>query len=142
MSKVTSSSVTYVFLGYKYQIEGKVIHGKKLGRKLGFPTANLKIQDNVLLPKRGVYFCKAEIDNKMYDAAVSIGYNPTVQAAKKQQEIFVEAHILEFNKDIYDKSIKLYFMDRLRDELKFSSLEELVRQLNRDMLRIKNYIFT
>ncbi len=130
------------FLGYKYQIEGKVIHGKKLGRKLGFPTANLKIQDNVLLPKRGVYFCKAEIDNKMYDAAVSIGYNPTVQAAKKQQEIFVEAHILEFNKDIYDKSIKLYFMDRLRDELKFSSLEELVRQLNRDMLRIKNYIFT
>jgi len=130
------------FLGRKYMLEGKVVHGKKLGRKLGFPTANLEINQNILLPKRGVYFCKIEIDNKIYDSAVSIGYNPTVQSNKAYQEIFVEAHILEFEDDIYGKSVKIYFMDRLRDELKFNSLEDLVRQLNRDVLRIKNYIFT
>lgn len=130
------------FLGHKYEIKGTVIHGKKLGRKLGFPTANLEINNNILLPKRGVYFCKAEVESKLYDAAVSIGYNPTVQANKQNPEIFVEAHILEFDNDIYEKSVTLHFMDRLRDELKFSSLEELIRQLNKDMLRIKNYIFT
>lgn len=123
-------------------LEGKVVHGKKLGRKLGFPTANLEVNQDILLPKRGVYFCKIEVDGKTYDAAVSIGYNPTIQSNKPFQEIFVEAHILEFEDDIYGKSVKLYFMDRLRDELKFNSLDDLIRQLNRDVLRIKNYIFT
>ncbi|WP_347450819.1 bifunctional riboflavin kinase/FAD synthetase [Acetoanaerobium noterae] len=130
------------FLGRKYMLEGKVVHGKKLGRKLGFPTANLEVNQDILLPKRGVYFCKIEVDGKTYDAAVSIGYNPTIQSNKPFQEIFVEAHILEFEDDIYGKSVKLYFMDRLRDELKFNSLDDLIRQLNRDVLRIKNYIFT
>ncbi len=127
------------FLGRQYMFEGRVTHGKKLGRKLGFPTANLQVSKDVLLPKIGVYFCKTKIQDRIYDCAVSVGYNPTVQENSELNEVFVEVHILDFDEDIYEKTIKLYFVERLRDEIKFDSIDSLIKQLNTDVLRIRKF---
>lgn len=126
------------FLGRDYEISGVVVHGKKIGRVLGFPTANIEQDYDVLLPQKGVYYCKVLVDGVYYDGATSVGDNPTV----KDKGFSVETHLINFSGDIYGKSIKLFFLDRLRDEMKFSSLEDLKFQMNKDVLKIKNYIFT
>lgn len=112
----------------EYCLTGKVISGKKLGRKLGFPTANLEYDDNYVLPKVGVYYTKVLVNNEIYKGITSVGYNPTVNGDK----LTVETYILDFNKEIYNSNIKVYFIKRIRDEKKFNSLEELVDQLKSD----------
>lgn len=129
---------TASYLGREHEIEGTVIHGKKIGRELGFPTANLELTYPVLLPKKGVYYCKILIDSIEYDAAASVGNNPTV----KDKGFSVEAHVLGVDMDMYGKTVTLIFKERLRDEMKFNSLQELKFQMDKDVLRIKNYIFT
>lgn len=121
------------YLGRNYTIEGTVIHAKQLGRTLGFPTANLRLQENLIIPKRGIYATKVYIGNEVYVGATNIGYNPTVDGEK----ISVETNILEFDKDIYGKTIKLEFLERIRDEKKFKDLNELKIQLKMDT----NYIY-
>ncbi|WP_455538252.1 bifunctional riboflavin kinase/FAD synthetase [Terrisporobacter sp.] len=121
------------YLGRNYTIEGKVIHAKQLGRTIGFPTANLQPQGNLIIPKRGIYATKVHIGKEVYMGATNIGYNPTVNGDK----ISVETNILEFNKDIYGKTIKLEFLERIRDEKKFKDLNELKIQLKMDT----NYIY-
>lgn len=121
------------YLGRNYTIEGLVIHAKQLGRTLGFPTANLKLEENLIIPKRGIYATKVYIEDHVYIGATNIGYNPTVNG----QKISVETNILEFNKDIYGKTIKLEFLERIRDEKKFNDLNELKIQLKMDT----NYIY-
>lgn len=121
------------YLGRNYTIEGMVIHARQLGRTLGFPTANLKLQENLIIPKRGIYATKVHIGDEVYVGATNIGYNPTVNGEKMS----VETNILQFDKDIYGKTIKLEFLERIRDEKKFKDLNELKKQLKMDT----NYIY-
>ena len=121
------------YLGRNYTIEGTVIHAKKLGRTIGFPTANLKLESNIIIPKRGIYATKVYIGDEVYIGATNIGYNPTVNGEK----ISVETNILKFDQDIYGKTIKLEFLERIRDEKKFNDLNELKIQLKMDT----NYIY-
>jgi len=117
------------YLGYPYSLEAKVVQGRKIGRTLGFPTANLKIHENYkLVPKKGIYIVRVVFDNQDFKGMMSIGTNPTV----KGREQTIEVNILDFDKDIYGKKIKIYFLKRIRDEQKFNSIEELKIQMQKD----------
>ena len=116
-------------LGRHYQIRGTVSIGRNRGGKLlGFPTANINIQDE-LCPKTGIYAVTAEYENKTYPAVANIGYSPTFD-----DHIFtVEVHILDFNKDIYNQKLRVNFIRRLRDEIRFPSIEALSNQIKKDI---------
>jgi len=122
------------FLGRLFKIKGTVIHGQHLGRALGFPTANLSLPDELIIPLNGVYSGLVKIDSKVYHAVINVGKRPTIGDLKKD---LVEAHILDFNEDIYDKIIEISFLKRIRDEKKFDSLEELKVQIKKDCDFIK-----
>ncbi len=124
------------YLGYPFYITGNVIKGKQLGRTIGFPTANIKpAEDYKLIPQKGVYIVKVEIDTIEYPAMLNIGTNPTVG----ENKLTIEANILNFEGDIYDKEVKVSFYDRIRNEQKFNSLEELKQQLFVDKQVTENY---
>lgn len=124
-------------LGYHYSISGKVIDGKKLGRTIGYPTANLEINELKLLPKKGAYIVEVFVKNKFYKGMLSIGTNPTVNGEK----LTVEVYILDFNEDIYGENITINFRDFLHEEIKFESLEKLIERLDEDKKLTENYIF-
>ena len=116
-------------LGRYYQIRGKVVTGRDRGGKLlGFPTANINLQDE-LCPKKGVYAVTVECRGKMYKGVANIGYSPTFE----DQKFTVEVHILDFHEDIYEEKIRVNFVSRLRDEIKFNSIEELSEQIRKDI---------
>lgn len=118
-------------LGYKYQLNGTVVGGKRLGHTIGFPTANLNLTNSSkLIPADGVYICIAEINGVKSKAMVNIGTRPTVDGINQLRTI--EAHILDFNDDIYGKSLSLDFYHRLRSEIRFSSTGQLAEQLRLD----------
>lgn len=115
-------------LSKPYLIKGKVIHGKKLGRTIGFPTANLQFDGKMIIPKKGVYYTNIEYNNKIFKGITSVGNNPTVNG----KQLTIETFILNFNDTIYGQEIKVYFIERIRDEIKFNSLEELIEQIKQD----------
>ncbi|MEZ7197718.1 bifunctional riboflavin kinase/FAD synthetase [Pseudodesulfovibrio karagichevae] len=116
-------------LGRFYQVKGEVVHGMNRGGKLlGFPTANLKLVDE-LFPKPGVYAVWAEVDGAVYEGVANIGLNPTFG----NETLSVEAHLLDFSGDIYGDQIRVHFVQRIRDEKKFNSLEELKDRIARDV---------
>jgi len=116
-------------LGHDYSVEGIVIKGDGRGQRLSFPTANLMIENqNKLTPKEGVYVVQCEVLGKSYRGMANIGYKPTFGGVSRT----VEVHIFDFSEDIYGEKITTQFIQRLRDEVKFSSEEELVKQLNLD----------
>lgn len=127
-------SIANEMLSRHYSITGNVVHGKKLGRQIGFPTANISLTTPKLIPKVGVYYTNIEINGKIYKGITSIGNNPTVNG----KELTIETYILNFNEYIYDEEIKIYFIDRIRDEMKFNGLNELVCQLKRDKRYAEN----
>lgn len=116
-------------LGYEYSLKGRVIHGLENGRKIGFPTANIELDENYVIPKKGVYAGYTYVNDKKYESIINIGDNPTVGSLKRN---ILETHIINFSEDIYDQNIKVSFLEFLRDEKKFSSFEELKNQLNKD----------
>lgn len=117
-------------LGYNYKLTGTVVHGEQLGRKLGFATANIDVTCSYkLIPKHGVYACKAIINNKCYPAMMNIGTKPTVKSDSRES---IEVHIIDFEQNIYGKTISVEVLDKLRDEQKFSSLKALKEQLDND----------
>ena len=116
-------------LNYNYPLSGKVVHGDKIGRTLGFPTANLEVDPNKLIPKDGVYAVDVFVDDTKYLGLLSIGFRETVTNSREHR---VEVNILNFDQDIYGKTIKLEFLGRLRDEEKFNSLDELISAMNQD----------
>lgn len=124
------------FLGRPFNIKGKVVEGERIGRKIGFPTANLQPDDEIILPLRGVYSGLAEVEGIKYKAVINVGRKPTVGELEKD---LVEAHILSFNEDIYGKIISVYFLDRIRDEKKFNSLDELKIQIQTDCSLTEKY---
>jgi riboflavin kinase / FMN adenylyltransferase len=116
-------------LGRFYRISGTVIHGRNRGGKLlGFPTANIQLTDE-LFPKPGVYAVWTEAGGHIHPAVANIGFNPTFE----NKALSVEVHILDFKKDIYGQTINVHFVQRLRDEKKFGSLEDLIGQIRKDI---------
>lgn len=122
-------------LNRPYHFKSKVINGNKIGRTLGFPTANLLI-NSLYLPKNGVYFVIIVYNCSKYRGILNIGYNPTINLQSKKR---VEVHLLNFNDNIYNKELDVYFIEFLRDEKKFKNKEELILQIETDKERAKNY---
>jgi riboflavin kinase/FMN adenylyltransferase len=124
------------YLGYSYFITGTVITGKQLGRTIGFPTANIKIEENYkLIPQNGVYLVQASINSQLINGMMNIGTNPTVGAQEKS----IEIHFLDFDADIYNQELKVSILQRIRDEKKFNSLQDLQEQLQKDKVIAKEY---
>lgn len=113
-------------LGYNFFLTGEVKNGNELGRTIGFPTANLEV-DTLL--NNGVYKTQTTVDGVLYNSITNIGYNPTFN---EQKQLRIETNILDFNEDIYGKEIKVEFIDKIREEIKFQSKEHLQQQLNED----------
>ncbi|RAK23842.1 riboflavin kinase/FMN adenylyltransferase [Flavobacterium aquaticum] len=125
------------YLGYSYFISGKVVEGKKIGRTIGFPTANIQINENYkLLPKNGVYIVSSKIDNILHFGMMNIGKNPTLG----DNEQSIEIHFFDINEDIYNKNLQISILEHIREEQKFNSLTELQAQLEKDKLFSLNYI--
>ncbi|WP_321306091.1 bifunctional riboflavin kinase/FAD synthetase [Marinifilum fragile] len=119
------------YLGYRFFIKGDVVDGKKLGSKIGFPTANIDPQESYkLVPKDGVYAVKVDVDDKRYLGMLNIGVRPTVNNQLDNRSI--EVHILDFDQDIYYKNITIHFYKRIRNEQFFASIDELKEQLAKD----------
>lgn len=117
------------FLGYQYVLSGKIIKGKQLGRSIGFPTANLKIEENYkLIPKNGVYIVKSQLQGKTVFGIMNIGINPTVNG----ENLSIEVHFLDFDSNLYNKEISISVIERIRDEKKFNSIELLKVQIQKD----------
>jgi riboflavin kinase/FMN adenylyltransferase len=117
------------YLGRSYSFSGKVVHGKKLGRTIGFPTANLAINHpNKLIPAIGVYAVQCKVDDRIFGGMMNIGNNPTVPG----KDFSVEVNIFDFNAEIYDKVIEIFVLAKIRDEKKFGNLEELALILQLD----------
>ncbi|NLY66352.1 MAG: bifunctional riboflavin kinase/FAD synthetase [Tissierellia bacterium] len=121
-------------LGRNYCLIGTVIKGRSRGRKLGFPTANIRLNDRYVIPKTGVYKTFTYVDNSKFLSLTNIGYNPTFN----EKNLKIETYILDFDEDIYDSIIKIEFMEFIRDDIKFNSVEELKNQMHKDVLYIKN----
>lgn len=117
-----------------YSLTGRIVMGRQLGRQIGFPTANLSVDEKQLLPKGGVYFTNVLHNNRLFKAITNIGYNPTVNG----NNLTVETHIIDFNENIYNKTITVYFIKKIRAEKKFESLEFLVKALEKDKIFAKN----
>lgn len=120
-------------LGYEYFLEEKVIEGQKLGRQLGFKTANLFYPDNLVEIGRGVYKVKVDYKGETFDGIANYGLRPTVTNTDKAT---LEVHILNFDQDIYGEEIKVTFIKKIRDEKKFESLEELKNQIKEDISKV------
>ncbi len=123
-----------IYLGYNFMLTGKVIKGKKLGRKLNYPTANLHIKEEYkLIPKNGVYIVKCHIDSKIYFGMMNIGTNPTVNGTHRT----IETHFFDASFNLYDKNIQIEMLKRIRDEKKFDSIDQLqeAMQLDEDFSR-------
>lgn len=117
-------------LGKKYEIRGKVVRGNQRGALIGFPTANIEVDNkDKLIPARGVYFVEVDVAEKNYYGMMNIGFRPTFN---NSTEIVMEVHIFYFNGEIYNQPITIRFLDKLRDEKKFNSIDELKAQLQQD----------
>lgn len=125
-------------LGYEFGFSGKVVDGFKVGRKIGFPTANIEPEDtDKLIPTTGVYDVKLKIDGIMHRGMMNIGNRPTLQNGLKRS---IEVNIFDFNKDIYNERVEVKFVRRIRDEIKFENIDALIAQLTRDKEFILNTI--
>ena len=125
------------YLGYHYTITGVVVNGKKIGGQIGFPTANIHVEENYkLIPKTGVYVIKSFINNRVHFGMMNIGYRPTLDG--KHQTI--EAHFFDLHQDLYGKTLTIEFLYFLRDEQKFNSVDELILQLKNDKLSAQLFL--
>jgi riboflavin kinase / FMN adenylyltransferase len=118
------------FLGIPFQLQGEVVHGDEVGRELGFPTANLIPAQELMCPGHGVYACFAN----GHAAAVSIGVRPTFQTGRGE---LIEAYLLDFDGDLYGRTLRLDFLRRLRGERRFASVDALIAQMHRDVRRTR-----
>jgi len=125
-------------LGRWYALSGPVVHGDGRGKKINIPTANIAYLHDKVIPANGVYATWAWVGGERFPAATNIGINPTFTPDKQTPN--VEAHLLDFDQDLYDQEIKLEFVERLRDELKFSNVEALLEQIHADIARTREIL--
>lgn len=123
-------------LGRPYRIHGMVVSGQQRGRQIGFPTANLQLSEDYVIPKKGVYAVEVEIEGQRYVGMCNIGHNPTFNFIDR---LSIEVHILDFNQDIYGQAVKVEFYERLRDEERFASIQALMTQLDCDREMVRRY---
>lgn len=125
-------------LGYPYSLKGRVVNGRQIGRQIGFPTANIRPGCALkMLPKSGAYAVSITLDGQPFSGMLNIGTRPTVSSSAQQN---AEVHIFDFTQDIYEKYVTITFADRLRDERKMSSLEELKKQLKEDEVKARKIL--
>jgi riboflavin kinase/FMN adenylyltransferase len=127
-----------VLLGRNYQLQGIVEVGDRRGQGLGFPTANLSVWAEKIIPTAGVYACWAFVQGEKWPAVTNIGVRPTFE--KKPVAPRVEAHLLDFRRDIYGESLRLEFVSRLRDERRFQSIEALINQISKDSQQAREFL--
>lgn len=126
------------YLGYDFFLEGTVVGGYHVGRKIGFPTANLRVDDpDKMIPADGVYAVHVFLEGKKYGGMLSIGYRPTLDNGPDRS---IEVHIFHFNADIYNQPMRISFVRRTRPELKFNSMDELIERLHLDEAEIKGIL--
>jgi riboflavin kinase/FMN adenylyltransferase len=118
-------------LGRPYSLHGPVIHGDGRGKTINLPTANIAYSHEKMIPAKGIYACWAHLNDQRYRAAINIGTNPTFTPDKQIPN--VETHLLDFHRDIYGEDVRLEFVARLRDELRFDSVEKLLEQIWKDV---------
>lgn len=125
-------------LAHPFVLCGQVVHGDQIGRTLGFPTANIHVPDpHKLIPPPGVYAVRVQVKNRNLDGVLSISFRPTITDSG---ELRIEVYILDFNEDIYGENIRLTFVDHIRADAKFDSLEELIEQMNKDVLLVRQVL--
>jgi riboflavin kinase / FMN adenylyltransferase len=117
-------------LGYLPNLLGEVVHGEKRGRTIGFPTANIEAGENILIPANGVYAVKIYIDKDEYQGICNIGHKPTFHQEFKKT---IEVNIFDFDQDIYNKQVRVEFIDFIRHEMKFNGIDYLISQINKDI---------
>ena len=122
-------------LGRCYSIRGTVVRGNQLGRTIGFPTCNISVDETMVTPPNGVYFTTCLLDGKQYSGITNVGNKPTVGNYSKN----IEMNIFDFNQDVYGHTIEIFFLKKHRDEVKFSGLDELGKQLDRDREKARHY---
>jgi riboflavin kinase/FMN adenylyltransferase len=129
--KIQEGHVDEVFqyMGRAYRIQGRVVHGKKNGKAMGIRTANLENTSNATIPLKGVYITDTKIDNYIYKSVTNVGINPTF----KGDNLTIETHILDFDGDLYNKDIEVYFLKYLRPEMTFDNVNDLIAQIKRDI---------
>lgn len=121
------------YLGYPFFIQGVVVHGQKIGLELGYPTANLEIQNPYkLIPANGIYAVKVELDGKQYNGMLNIGTRPTIELGGN---VSVEVHLFDFNKNIYGEELSVSFIKRIRSEKRFEDREALIAEIEKDKVR-------
>ena len=145
--KVSSTKIRYYlsngdiekannYLGREFSLIGTVIEGKKIGRSIGFPTANLSLDQDTFIPNFGVYTGKIYINNNIFNTIVNIGLNPTVD---DQATLKIEAHIFDFSSDIYNSKVEISLNKFIRKEIKFKNIDELKVQISEDIKTAKKY---
>ncbi len=121
------------YLGYPFFTQGVVVHGQKIGRELGYPTANLEIQNSYkLIPANGIYAVKVKLDGELYNGMLNIGTRPTVE---RVGNVSVEVHLFDFNKNIYGEELSVSFIKRIRSEKRFEDREALITEIEKDKVR-------
>jgi riboflavin kinase/FMN adenylyltransferase len=123
-------------LGRPFELHGVVVEGDKRGRTIGFPTANLAVDQHHLLPSNGVYVCSVELNGERYGAVTNIGVRPTFDGVARR----VEVYILDFNDEIYGETVQLSFLQRLRGEQKFDGIAALVGQITQDVTAARAFL--
>lgn len=124
------------YLGHYFALAGLVVHGQGRGRALGFPTANLRIEPHQLLPDTGIYAGYLCVDGRQLPAAISVGYNVVFGG----REIVAEAHVLDFDEDLYDKEVTLEFVGRVREERNFDGVDALIEEMHRDVAAVRDIL--
>lgn len=122
-----------VLLGRPFDVDGRVVRGAARGKDLGFPTANLEVDPKIARPPLGVYAGLARVSGLAKPAAISVGVNPTFGGKEGVSPVSIEAYILDFEAEIYDETVRLEFWARLRDEINFASVDDLIAQMGRDV---------
>lgn len=123
-------------LGYAYELNGFVKHGRKKGRTIGFPTLNVSVEENKILPIDGVYIGVSVIRGKNYLSTINIGHNPTINTVEKKS---IESFVHNYDQDTYGQKVTLKLVKRIRDEKKFISVDELIAQMNKDIIETEKY---
>ncbi len=124
-------------LGYEYFVKSRVVHGNRIGRTLGFPTINMALPKEKLLPPNGVYVTRVSVKEQWYTGVTNVGCKPTIAEGNP---IGVETYIIDFCQDIYEQVVTVSFLEYIRPELKFASVDELKRQMNCDIACAKHYL--
>lgn len=123
-------------LGYPYFLRGKIVHGQKMGREIGYPTANVQFDQQKVIPANGVYVVEVSWEGRLYGGIANIGYRPTFQG----KSLSLEVHIFDFTGDLYNKEMQVNFLKDIRPEYLFKDINELVKQINKDAENARDYL--